>query len=193
MTRVPPAPVEQYAPIYGADAPLREQVYAQAAGTAQAFQDFKQALARAATLSPRLAEIVRLRVAFHNQCRSCMALRYDAGTGAGLEEGLVCSLEKPQEAPDLTEAEKAALDYADRFATDHLSVDDRTFARLGEHFTHAEIIELGFLVAMCVGYGRLAATLDMVDDLPDDYGDPTVTIAPWSVAPASGTVGGATS
>lgn len=183
MTRVPPAPADQYAPIYGPDAPLREQVYAQAPGVARAYHDYKTALADAATLPPRLSELVRLRVAFHNQCRSCMALRYDSGAEAGVDEGLVCSLEKPQEASDLTEAEKAALEYADRLATDHLSVNDGTFARLREHFSHAEVIELGFLIATYVGYGRLAATLDMTDNLPAAYSDPTATLAPWVVAP----------
>ena len=187
MTRVPPAPVELFSPIYGPDAPLREQVYAQAPGVARAYRAYKEALAGAATLPPRLSELVRLRIAFHNQCRSCMALRYGAEGEAGVDEELVCSLEKPQEAEDLSEAEKAALDYADRMATDHLTVSDQTFARLAEHFSHGEVIELGFLIATYVGYGRLAATLDMVDDLPDEYADPTATLAPWSVAPAKTT------
>ena len=62
------------------------------------------------SLPDRLVELVRLRVAFHNQCRSCMAIRYQDGVDAGIDEDLVCSLEKPQEAEDLSDAEKAAIE-----------------------------------------------------------------------------------
>ena len=36
------------------------------------------ALREAGALSPRLMELVRLRIAFHNQCRSCMSIRYQS-------------------------------------------------------------------------------------------------------------------
>ena len=59
-------------------------------------------------LSRRLLELVRLRLAFHSQCRSCMAMRFSSAMDEGFTEDLVCSLEKPMEAPDLTPPEKAA-------------------------------------------------------------------------------------
>ena len=61
------------------------------------------------TLPRRLIELIRLRIAFHNQCRSCMAIRYDEAVQDGVTEELVCSLERPAEADDLTDAERAAL------------------------------------------------------------------------------------
>jgi AhpD family alkylhydroperoxidase len=131
------------------------------------------------TLGERLVELVRLRVAFHNQCRSCMAIRYRDAVADGVSEDLVCSLEKPEAAADLTDAEKAALAYADAFATDHLAVNDATFARLREHFTEPEIVELGMTIAFFVGFGRLAATLDMVEELPARFQDHSQPIAPW--------------
>ncbi len=48
-----------------------------------------------------------------------MAIRYPDAIAAGLDEPLVCSLEKPEGEPDLTEPERAALAFADKFATDH--------------------------------------------------------------------------
>jgi AhpD family alkylhydroperoxidase len=131
------------------------------------------------SLGERLVELVRLRVAFHNQCRSCMAIRYRDAVADGVSEALVCSLEKPEEAPDLSAAEKAALAYADALATDHLAVGDATFARLREHFSEPEIVELGMTIAFFVGFGRLAATLDMVEELPARFQDHSRTIAPW--------------
>ena len=86
---------------------------------------FSGALFRNRTLPRRLVELVRLRVAFHNQCRSCMAIRYKSAVDDGMTEGMVCSLEKPQEAADLNEAEKAALRYAEGRLLADLVVDDR--------------------------------------------------------------------
>ena len=133
----------------------------------------------ARTLSPRLQELVRLRVAFHNQCRSCMAVRYQSAVDDGVTEGLVCSLEKPDEAPDLTPREKAALKYADLAATDHFQINDDTFAMLREHFTTGEIIELGMMVGGFIGAGRFAAVLQMTDALPDAY-KAEGQVAPWN-------------
>ncbi|MFY9918333.1 MAG: carboxymuconolactone decarboxylase family protein, partial [Mycobacterium sp.] len=78
-------------------------------------------------LSPRLMELVRLRIAFHNQCRSCMSIRYQSAIDDGLTEEAVCSLEKPAEAPDLTAAERDALRFADLFATNHLAIDHAVY------------------------------------------------------------------
>jgi AhpD family alkylhydroperoxidase len=140
---------------------------------------FAGALRAHRTLSDRLVELVRLRVAFHNQCRSCMAIRYRDAVNDGVSEALVCSLEKPAEAADLTDAEKAALAYADAFATDHLAVDDATFARLRAHFSEAHIVELGMTIAFFVGFGRLAATWDMVEELPPSFQDHERRLTPW--------------
>ncbi|WP_156677839.1 carboxymuconolactone decarboxylase family protein [Sphingomonas profundi] len=131
------------------------------------------------TLPERLIELVRLRIAFHNQCRSCMAIRYRDAQEDGVDETLVCSLEKPMEAPDLTDAEKVALRYADRFATDHLSIGDALFADLRRHFDEGQIVELASWVAFCVGFGRLGAVMDMTEELPEAFQDKTAPVTPW--------------
>jgi AhpD family alkylhydroperoxidase len=183
MSRVPPAPFDQYEPLFGAKAPLRQQIYAQAPHIAGPYLTFMTALRKNSRLPGRLVELLRLRISFHNQCRSCMAIRYSDGLDDGITEGLVCSLEKPQEAEDLTAAEKAALAFADKMATDHLSVSDDTFAELRKHFTEPEIMELAFQVSTFVGYGRMGSALAMTDDLPKEYADPDAILAPWRQAP----------
>jgi alkylhydroperoxidase family enzyme len=131
------------------------------------------------SLSRRLLELVRLRLAFHSQCRSCMAMRFSSALDEGFTEDLVCSLEKPMEAPDLTDQEKAALDYADLFATNHFAINDETFAGLRKHFTEAEIIELGMFVGFFHGTGKFLSTLDMTEELPKAYQDKSEKAAPW--------------
>ena len=139
---------------------------------------FGRALKLGRSLPERLVELVRLRIAFFNQCRSCMAIRYSDAVADGLTEDLVCSLEHPQEARDLTQAEKSAIRYGELMATDHLSVNDAIFADLREHFSEAEIVELGMTCAFFVGFGRLAATWHMVEDLPEAFRTADA-IAPW--------------
>ena len=129
-------------------------------------------------LPEKLVELVRLRVAFFNQCRSCMAIRYTDALEDGVTEDLVCSLERPQEAENLTPAEKAAIRFGEAFATDHLRIDETMYAGLREHFSESEIVELGMTCAFFVGFGRLAATLHMVEELPDAFRREGL-VAPW--------------
>ncbi len=139
---------------------------------------FGGALKRNRTLPDRLVELVRLRVAFFNQCRSCMAIRYSDAVADGVTEGLVCSLERPQEAENLSAAEKIAIRYGELMATDHLAIDDAMYADLRQHFSEAQIVELGMTVAFFVGFGRLAATWHMVEELPEAF-KTAEKIAPW--------------
>ena len=133
------------------------------------------------SLPDKLVELVRLRVAFHNQCRSCMAIRYQDGVDAGIDEDLVCSLEKPQEADDLSDAEKAAIEYGELFATNHLAIDDSIYENLRKHFSEAEIVELSITVAWFVGFGRLAATYHMVEELPEAFQNKnSEKLTPWN-------------
>ena len=141
-----------------------------------------RAINTSGTLSPRLVELFRLRIAFHNQCRSCMAIRYANGVEDGVDEDLVCSLEKPQESDDLTAAERAALRFADLFATNHLAIDDAVYDDLRRYFTEGELVEIGLNCAIDVGMGRLTATWDVTDDLPDPYRAYTETATPWNDA-----------
>lgn len=139
---------------------------------------FGGALKQNRQLPDRLVELVRLRVAFFNQCRSCMAIRYSDAVADGVDEGLVCSLERPQEADNLSAAEKVAIRFGELMATDHLAVNDALYEELRAHFNEAEIVELGMTVAFFVGFGRLAATWHMVEELPQAF-QTAETIAPW--------------
>jgi AhpD family alkylhydroperoxidase len=147
---------------------------------ANALGALRAALQSSGSLSPRLVELVRLRIAFHNQCRSCMSVRYQSAIDDGLTEDLVCSLEKPAEAEDLTPGERSALRFADLFAIDHLSIDDAVCDDLRQHFTEDELVELGVHCAYAVGIGRLAATWSVTDDVPDVFrSTPDSPVAPW--------------
>jgi len=138
------------------------------------------ALKTNSTIGPRSFELIRLRIAFHNQCRSCMAVRYPESVDDGLTEDLVCALEQPHEASDLTDAERAALRFADLFATDHLRIDDAVYDDLRRYYREDQLVEIGLLCAICVGIGRLAATWHVVDHVPEELKAPG-QVAPWNI------------
>src|ERR1700722_14657181 len=104
MTRLSELPMEQWDPELrkafddaGID-PAEKQykasaVLAHAPHMAKANMAFMGAAYQGNKLSRRLLELVRLRLAFHNQCRSCMAMRFQAAVDDGLSEDLVASLE----------------------------------------------------------------------------------------------------
>jgi len=141
---------------------------------------FSGSLKRNRQLDSRLVELVRLRIAFHNQCRSCMAIRYTDAVDAGLDEELVCSLERPYDAPGLTDAEKVAIRFGELFATNHLAIDDELFDQLREHFDEGQIVELAMNVSLFVGVGRLGAVLHMVEELPTAFQSTDgATLTPW--------------
>ena len=67
------------------------------------------------------------------------------------------------------EAEKAAIRYGELLATDHLAIDDGVYDDLRRHFSEEQIVELGTYAAFCVGFGRLGATWNMIEELPDRF------------------------
>jgi alkylhydroperoxidase family enzyme len=120
---------------------------------------------KSGTLPPRLLELVRLRIAFHNQCRT---------------EDAVCSLERPAEAADLSDAERAALKFADLFATSHLAIDESIYDELRRYLTEDELVELGMHCAVSLGVGRLTATWDVTDDVPEAFRSGDDRVTPWA-------------
>ena len=157
------------------------RMFAHCPGLAKGVAAFGGSLKMHRTLPGRLVELVRLRVAFHNQCRSCMAIRYTDAVADGVTEDLVCELADPPSADNLTEAEQAAIAFADLFANNHLAIDDAVYEGLKEHFSEAQAMELGMTVAFFVGFGRLAATLHMTEELPAAFqAETSEPLSPWN-------------
>ena len=69
--------------------------------------------------------------------------------------------------PEYSEQERLAIEYAEKFALDHLSIDDAFWARLREQFTDAEILDLTICTGNWLAFGRLTQVLhlDVVCDV----------------------------
>jgi alkylhydroperoxidase family enzyme len=67
---------------------------------------------------------------------------------------------------ELNEQERLAVEFLDLLSADHHAIDDEFYRQLGEHFTTAQIIELGFACANSMGLHRFIHTLDVFGDAP---------------------------
>jgi alkylhydroperoxidase family enzyme len=63
--------------------------------------------------------------------------------------------------PEYSGAEQVAIEYAEKFALDHLSLDEAFFDRLHEHFSDADILDLTICIADFMGFGRLTQVLQL--------------------------------
>ncbi len=82
----------------------------------------------------------------------------------GLGEDLYHRVAEYADIEAFSEAEKAAAEYAERFALDHTNLDDEFWARLRRLFSAREILDLTVTIAFCVGIGRTLAVLDVAHD-----------------------------
>ena len=94
----------------------------------------------------------------------------------GLDEDLYHQVSEYAEIGAFSEAEKLAAETAERFCWDHevMIRDEDYWARMKEHFTDQQILELVTLIGFCVGIGRTLAILEIADDCPiNQTPDPT--------------------
>ena len=138
-----------------------------------------RALEAEGTLPPRLVELIRLRLTFWTQCRSCAAVRFLPEDQ--VPEDLVCSLERPGNAPDLSDAERAVMRFVDLYASDNTAIDDAVYDELRQFYDEGELVELAAWCAEYYGWGRVVATWRVWDDLPEELRDagPDELISPW--------------
>jgi alkylhydroperoxidase family enzyme len=76
----------------------------------------------------------------------------------------------------LTEQERLAVQFLDLLSADHHAIDDEVYRELGEVFTAAQIIELGFTCANTMGVHRFIHTLD-----PYGTSEPVIRFSPDQV------------
>ncbi len=112
-------------------------------------------------LGGRIIELIRIRSAQLGECQPCMQSRkHDSIT----DEDVACLV-----APggsQLTEQERMAVEFLDLLSADHHAIDDDVYRRLGEVFTAAQIVELGFTCANTMGLHRFIHTLDIFGTSP---------------------------
>jgi AhpD family alkylhydroperoxidase len=108
-----------------------------------------------------LKELIRIRMSVAEECGYCSSLRSKRAAAEGLTEEIVMQMTDLDDAPDLSERDKAALRYADLYK--HGQADsDEAFDALRRHFSDEEIIELGVVCSVLAGGGQFAKSLQVL-------------------------------
>lgn len=107
-------------------------------------------------------ELARMRIAQINDCVACSDFRaqsvLDAGPKAPAPE-LYDNVAAYASYPGYTPRQRLAIEFAERFALEHTSMDDAFFERLRELFSDEEILDLTLCVAVFLGLGRSLTVL----------------------------------
>ena len=118
----------------------------------------------------RYKQLVRLRLSLVHGCRTCNRQNVPGALAAGISQAQVDSMiEGRHDGRHFTEAERAVLDYADQMVLTNMNgdVSAELFARLRRHFSEAEILELGVVMAVIGGMAKLSFLLGLVEK--EDY------------------------
>jgi alkylhydroperoxidase family enzyme len=92
-----------------------------------------------------------------------LGVRVDSVKSQGLTEEFYCHVGVHDDAASFTHQERLAMEYAERFAVDHLSIDDALFDRMRESFTDPEILDLTICLAAFLGLGRTLRSLGITE------------------------------
>ena len=140
------------------------QVWAHRPAVAQAWLAALQALHSDGLLEARLRELVRLKIASITTCQACrLARKSDTVT----EDDVAClSADDPRLAERFSPRERAPLRYAELFAGDHLAIDEALYARLGQHFSVPEVVELNLFCALMLAGGRMTHVQQAYETAP---------------------------
>lgn len=106
------------------------------------FNRFLPAVARLRALDPITTELVRLRGARAHDCRLCKSLREGTALDAGGSESLYDDVDRFESSDVITDAQKAALRYADALIWTPAQIDADVAEAVLCHFTPEQAREL---------------------------------------------------
>jgi AhpD family alkylhydroperoxidase len=113
-------------------------------------------------------EVARMRIAQLNACDACATFRAPSVVDAGITDDEYAHVEEWRTWPGYTERQRLAIEYAERFAADHRTIDDELFCRLRARFADDEILDLTLCCAVFLGLGRTLEVLGITDNCPLD-------------------------
>jgi AhpD family alkylhydroperoxidase len=160
MARLVPVPLDALAPPLAAmvergrsnrmlSSTIPAQIWAHRPNVAAAWLSALEEMHLRSCLPERLRELVRLRIAAITTCQACLVARKSDSV---TEEDLACL---SSDHPRFSDAERAALRYAELFAGDYFAIDETLFETLAAHFDTEQIVELNLYSALMLAGGRM--------------------------------------
>jgi alkylhydroperoxidase family enzyme len=110
-------------------------------------------------LPVREREAARYTIAMINECLVCKDTRAEKGPEAGIDEGFYAEVASWRTSEALTDRERLAAEFAERFALDHHTMDDAFFDRMRGRYDEDELADLVMCCGMFLGLGRMLAVV----------------------------------
>ena len=117
---------------------------------------FQQAVRKGHSVDERLKNLIELKGAQMIGCEFCVDLGSQICRNSGFSDEELLALPRYRQSDLFTEREKTALDYADGVMRTPVDVSDELFARMREHFSAAQLVEITALLTV-VNLDRLNA------------------------------------
>lgn len=121
--------------------------------------NFTAAVYGDSVLSTRVREAARIRIAEINQCPVCLDTRTTSDPN-GLSEDEYLGIADWRSVDTFAPEERIAIEFAERFSTDHLGMDEDFWQRARAEMSDAELFELGVCCASWLGLGRMTQIFD---------------------------------
>jgi alkylhydroperoxidase family enzyme len=110
-------------------------------------------------LPVREREAARWTIALLNDCAVCRDTRARDGVAVGADEPFYAEVTDWRASSALSERERLAAEFAERFALDHLAMDDDFWGRMHAAFSAEELADLTICCGMFLGMGRTLAVV----------------------------------
>jgi alkylhydroperoxidase family enzyme len=110
-------------------------------------------------LALREREAARWTIALINDCVVCQDTRAKHADTEGVDEAFYAEVADWRSSTALSDRERLAAEFAQRFALDHQAMDDDLWDRLHGAYSDAELADLTMCVGMFLGLGRILAVL----------------------------------
>jgi alkylhydroperoxidase family enzyme len=120
---------------------------------------FSEAVYGNSRLPIREREAARWTIALINHCLVCQDTRAREAGANHIDEGFYAEVARWATTDALTEREKLAAEFAQRFALDHQGMDDAFWARVRAAFADDEVADLIICCGLFLGLGRALAVV----------------------------------
>lgn len=145
------------------------EVFAQAPETLEfVMEKFYARLFFGGAVAQRYKQLARLKLSRLHGCRTCNRQNVPGALAAGFTQRQIDALISGNNSP-FTDAERAVILYAEQMALTNMDgrLTPQLLAALREHFTEAQVLELGTVMAVIAGMAKLSFVLDVVER--EDY------------------------
>jgi len=116
------------------------------------------------SVDQRYKQLARLKLSLLHGCRTCNKQNVPGALQAGITQAQVDAMEAFESGP-FTDAEKAVIAYAGEVALTNAAgrLSPELYARLRKHFSDADLLELGTVMAIISGMAKLSFVLGLVE------------------------------